>query len=112
MTTYECPFIDDTGRHCVGVPGASSGNRPHRHRYKPTIEELLAFESDRIPANKREELIRAKWGISPARYHQYLTWAINTPEALAHDPATTNRLRRQRTERIKARAARKPTSRT
>ncbi|QOF29651.1 DUF3263 domain-containing protein [Mycobacteroides abscessus] len=44
----------------------------------------------------KEEAIRERFGLSPVRYHQKLNAIIETPEALAIDAQTVNRLRRIR----------------
>lgn len=62
------------------------------------ITEALELESLwwRLPGAK-DEAIRERFGLSPVRYYQQLTAIIETPEALAIDPTTVNRLRRIRT---------------
>lgn len=47
----------------------------------------------------RERAIREQLGISPTRYYQILNALLDSPEALAHDPVTVNRLRRAREAR-------------
>ncbi|WP_309129459.1 DUF3263 domain-containing protein [Microbacterium sp.] len=53
-----------------------------------------------------DEAVRKDFGISPARYLQLLNRAIETPEALEHDPQTTYRLRRINEQRARTREAR------
>ena len=55
----------------------------------------------------KERLIRERFGLSPTRYHQLLTRAIDLPEALAYDPMLVRRLRRLREWRRRARVARR-----
>lgn len=54
----------------------------------------------------KEETIRAKLGLSPARYYQLLARLIDTEQALEHDPLLVRRLRRIRDARIGQRTAR------
>lgn len=65
--------------------------------------DLLDFESS-WPAHsgQKEEEIRAVLGLTPARYYQRLHRAIDTIEAVHHDPVLVYRLRRQR-DRLDAR---------
>lgn len=62
------------------------------------ITEALELERLwwRLPGTK-DEAIRERFGLSPVRYYQQLTSIIETPEALAIDAQTVNRLRRIRT---------------
>jgi len=60
----------------------------------------------RYPGTK-ETTIRARFGISSARYHQILNHLIDTPAALAHDPTTVHRLQRLREARARQRRARR-----
>lgn len=61
------------------------------------IAEALELESMwwRLPGAK-DEAIRERFGLSPVRYYQQLNAIIETPEALAFDAQTVNRLRRIR----------------
>lgn len=54
----------------------------------------------------KEETIRAKLGMSPARYYQLLGRLIETEEALEFDPLLVRRLRRIRDARGAQRTAR------
>ncbi|MFV8169888.1 DUF3263 domain-containing protein [Mycolicibacterium peregrinum] len=45
-------------------------------------------------AGGKEDAIRAL-GLTPVRYYQKLNQLITTEAAIAHDPLTTNRLRRR-----------------
>ncbi|GLE59589.1 hypothetical protein NJBCHELONAE_49020 [Mycobacteroides chelonae] len=58
-----------------------------------------ALELERIwwklPGSK-DQAIRERFDLSPTRYYQLLNAMIETPEALAADPITVNRLRRIR----------------
>lgn len=54
----------------------------------------------------KEDVIRTKLGMSPARYYQLLGRLIDTEQALEHDPLLIRRLRRMRDRRTDQRAAR------
>lgn len=54
----------------------------------------------------KEEVIRTKLGMSPARYYQLLGRLIDTEQALEHDPLLVRRLRRLRESRTGQRVAR------
>lgn len=54
----------------------------------------------------KEEVIRTKLGMSPARYYQLLGRLIDTEQALEHDPLLVRRLRRLRDSRTDKRVAR------
>ena len=54
----------------------------------------------------KEEEIRARIGLTPARYYQVLGRLIDTEAALAHDPLLVRRLRRIRDARLAERAQR------
>jgi hypothetical protein len=59
--------------------------------------EILDFERSRWKyAGAKEAEVRRRFGVSLVRYHQMLTWAIDQPEALEHDPLGVRRLRRLR----------------
>ena len=47
--------------------------------------------------------IQARIGLSPARYYQLLAALIASPEAEAYDPLVVRRLRKQQSERRRAR---------
>jgi hypothetical protein len=47
--------------------------------------------------------IRARLGMSAARYYQLLNRLVDSPDALAHDPMLVKRLRRQRAARRRVR---------
>jgi hypothetical protein len=72
----------------------------------PTAD-LLAFERAH-PRNTgwKEEAIRARFKVPPARYFQLLGRAIDTLEAEALDPMLVHRLRRIRDDRRAMRARR------
>ena len=51
--------------------------------------------------------MRARFGVSAARYHQLLNRLIDRPEALEYDPTLVQRLRRLRETRRRGRFARR-----
>ncbi|KTR96464.1 hypothetical protein NS220_01960 [Microbacterium testaceum] len=59
--------------------------------------ELLDFE-EQWPrwSGRKDEAIRARFGVPPARYFQLLEHAIDTREALEARPILVRRLLRQR----------------
>ena len=71
-------------------------------------QEMLAFERQWWRyAGAKEQAIREQFGISATRYYQALNNVIDRPEALATDPMLVKRLRRLRSSRQRARAARR-----
>jgi len=70
--------------------------------------EMLVFERQWWRyAGAKEQAIREQFGISATRYYQALNNVIDRPEALAADPMLVKRLRRLRSGRQRARAARR-----
>lgn len=71
-------------------------------------QEILTFERQwwKYPGAK-EQSIRQLFDISATRYYQELNALIDSEAALAHDPLLVKRLRRMRSSRQKARAARR-----
>jgi hypothetical protein len=57
-------------------------------------------------AGAKEEAIRAKFGLSAARYYQILNAVLDLPAAIVSDPMLVKRLRRLRDSRTAARSAR------
>ena len=69
--------------------------------------DILAFERQWWKyAGAKETAIRELFGLSATRYYQVLNTLIDDPDALAADPLLVKRLRRMRSSRQKARAAR------
>ncbi len=68
---------------------------------------ILAFEREwrRHPGSK-EQAIRERFSLSPARYYQVLGRLLDDPAALAYDPMLVGRLLRQRDARRDEREAR------
>ncbi|MCC4249523.1 DUF3263 domain-containing protein [Microbacterium testaceum] len=71
------------------------------------IVEMLDFE-EQWPrwSGRKDEAIRARFNVTPARYFQILNRAIETREALEARPMLVRRLRRRR-ERARAEQARR-----
>jgi len=70
--------------------------------------EILAFERQWWRyAGAKEQAIRERFGMSATRYYQTLNGLIDRPEALTVDPMLVKRLRRLRSGRQRARAARR-----
>lgn len=74
------------------------------------VDELLAFEGAH-PRHSgwKEEEIRARFGVPPARFYQLLGRAIDTAEAEQLEPMLVHRLRRIRDQRTADRARRMAT---
>jgi hypothetical protein len=71
-------------------------------------QEILDFERDWWKGSLRKErAVRARFGLSPARYYQLLNRLIDRPEALEYDPMLVQRLRRLREARRRKRFARR-----
>ena len=70
--------------------------------------DILSFERDWWKyAGAKEEAIKERFALSATRYYQVLNALVDRPEALAADPMLVKRLRRVRSSRQKARAARR-----
>ena len=81
------------------------------HAADPVLSErdraMLEFERQWWKfAGSKEEAIRQQFVMSGTRYFQILNDLIDRPEALTADPLLVKRLRRMRSSRQKARAAR------
>ncbi len=71
-------------------------------------QDVLDFERTWSQgAPRKDPAIRARFGISPARYYQRLDRLIDRPEALSYDPMLVQRLRRMREMRRRTRFARR-----
>ena len=69
---------------------------------------ILDFEREWTgPSAVKPLAVRARFGISSARYHQQLDRALERPDALAYDPTLVARLRRVREARRRKRFARR-----
>ena len=63
-------------------------------------QDILDFERDWWKGSLRKErAVRARFGLSSARYYQLLNRLIDRPEALEYDPTLVQRLRRLRARR-------------
>ncbi|MTE23423.1 MULTISPECIES: DUF3263 domain-containing protein [Microbacterium] len=80
-------------------PGAEQGGLDERSR------AILAFEAE-WPQHDgaKEEALRARFGMEPARYYQVLARLTDDPRAQAHAPLLIGRLRRLRDARAARRA--------
>lgn len=58
-------------------------------------------------AGAKEQAIRDQFGMSGTRYYQVLNALIDRADALSYDPLLVKRLRRLRSSRQRARAARR-----
>ncbi len=54
-------------------------------------------------AGAKQQVVRERFGLSPARYYQLLNRLIDDDEALAYDPMLVKRLRRLRAARQRRR---------
>lgn len=70
--------------------------------------DILDFERNWWKhAGPKEQGIRERFNMSATRYYQILNGLIDQPDALVHDPLLVKRLRRLRSERQRARSARR-----
>ena len=70
--------------------------------------EVLGFERQWWKyAGAKEQAIRDQFDMSSTRYYQLLNALIDKPAALEYDPLLVKRLRRLRSTRQRARAARR-----
>ena len=105
---------NDTGVICPYDDAMAAVTRPSGEEFSiagPLNErdcDILAFERQwwKFPGAK-EQCIRDRFGLSATRYYQVLNGLIDRPEALAQDPLLVKRLRRLRSERQRARSARR-----
>jgi len=93
-----------------GVHGDAAADA-ELHAADPVLSDrdqaMLEFERQWWKfAGSKEEAIRQRFDMSGTRYFQILNGLIDRPEALAADPLLVKRLRRMRSSRQKARAAR------
>ena len=70
--------------------------------------EILTFERSwwKVGGSK-ERAVREAFDMSATRYYQILNPLIDSPAALEEDPMLVRRLRRQRSARLRQRAARR-----
>ena len=82
----------------MGEPAADEGR----------WQDILDFERNWWKGSgPKERAVRARFGVSAARYHQLLNRLIDRPEALEYDPTLVQRLRRLRETRRRGRFARR-----
>lgn len=78
-----------------------------RHQPAPDMVTLLDFEeANPGTGGAKAALIRTTFHLNETRYYQALLQAINTPEALEHNPMLVHRLRDRRDRRNQERASR------
>jgi hypothetical protein len=69
-------------------------------------QDILAFEREWWQyAGAKEDAIREQFGLDPAAYYQLLNALLDDPLAQSFDPMLVKRLKRQRAERQRQRAA-------
>ncbi|MCW2943978.1 MAG: hypothetical protein JWR24_695 [Actinoallomurus sp.] len=91
-------------------PADARGDGPDKDdgRLADRDAEILSFERQWWKyAGAKEQAIRELFEMSSTRYYQLLNQLIDRPEALEHDPMLVKRLRRQRSQRQRQRAARR-----
>jgi Protein of unknown function (DUF3263) len=88
--------------------GTADGGGPERDGLTDRDLSILSFERQWWKyAGAKEQAIREHFDMSATRYYQLLGRLIDRPEALEHDPMLVKRLRRQRSQRQRQRAARR-----
>ncbi|MDO5499579.1 MAG: DUF3263 domain-containing protein [Propionibacteriaceae bacterium] len=90
---------------------AAANQNPER-AHEPLLSgrdaDILDFERNWWKhTGPKEQGIRERFDMSATRYYQILNALIDNPDALAHDPLLVKRLRRLRSERQRARSARR-----
>ena len=92
----------DAAQHSLTPTAGEAGALSRRER------EILAFERQWWKyAGAKEQAIRELFDMSATRYYQVLNALIDKPDALAADPMLIKRLRRLRSSRQRARAAKR-----
>ncbi|MEJ7834377.1 MAG: DUF3263 domain-containing protein [Nocardioides sp.] len=84
----------------------------HSRLESPTLSDrdrqILEFERQWWKySGAKETAVREKFDMSSTRYYQVLNALIDRPEALESDPLLVRRLRRLRSQRQRARSARR-----
>ncbi|HEV2781249.1 MAG TPA: DUF3263 domain-containing protein [Actinophytocola sp.] len=91
-----------------GEPAPSPPRGPATGGLTDRERDILAFERQWwTHAGSKEQAIRERYEISATRYYQVLNGLLEKREALEADPMLVKRLRRLRTHRQRARAARR-----
>jgi uncharacterized protein DUF3263 len=97
----------------ASAPSSTPDSTPvNGHRPGDDLSErdrqILTFERQRWKyAGAKEQAIRDQFAMSATRYYQVLNALIDRTDALAFDPLLVKRLRRLRSSRQRARAARR-----
>ncbi|CAN5363352.1 hypothetical protein BH09ACT1_BH09ACT1_02940 [soil metagenome] len=96
--------MPENGSDAASVDSAASPAHPG---LSPQQVEVLTFESQLWKhAGAKEEAIRARFGLSAARYYQVLNATLDEPAATVFDPMLVKRLQRVRAARTEARSTR------
>jgi hypothetical protein len=91
-----------------GTPDTTVDDRPRPDGLSERDAEVLSFERQWWKyAGAKEQAIRDRFDMSATRYYQVLNALIDRDEALEADPLLVKRLRRLRSTRQRARAARR-----
>jgi len=91
-----------------GTPDTTVADRPRPDGLSERDAEVLSFERQWWKyAGAKEQAIRDRFDMSATRYYQVLNALIDRDEALEADPLLVKRLRRLRSTRQRARAARR-----
>lgn len=89
---------DHDARRLDGPPG----------RLDERSRSILDFEREWWKhAGAKQQAVRDRFGLSPARYYQLLNRLVDDDEALAYDPMLVKRLRRLRSARQRRRTGRR-----
>ena len=100
------------GMSATGATTSTAASTPGAQRDGDDLSErdqqILTFERQWWKyAGAKEQAIRDQFGMSATRYYQVLNALIDRADALAFDPLLVKRLRRLRSSRQRARAARR-----
>jgi len=91
-----------------GTPDTTVTDRPRPDGLSERDAEVLSFERQWWKyAGAKEQAIRDRFDMSATRYYQVLNALIDRDEALEADPLLVKRLRRLRSTRQRASAARR-----
>jgi hypothetical protein len=91
-----------------GTPDTTAADRPRPDGLSERDADVLSFERQWWKyAGAKEQAIRDRFDMSATRYYQVLNALIDRDEALEADPLLVKRLRRLRSTRQRARAARR-----
>lgn len=96
--------VETTGQRPALAPAAQQAVDGLSHRGR----EILVFERQWWRyAGMKEQAIRELFDMSATRYYQVLNALLDSQEAMAADPMLVKRLRRMRSSRQRARAAKR-----